>query len=407
MFLGKSVDPVLLGNLEARLMLAGARFQSFQFGESGTSLGSIGRAVFDDQLFYQIWAFQHYATSRGLGGNTPEIVQKLRFGHDLVDAGAIVNAFAGELDDRAWLDRARGTNVMADSRCHRTKGTATIIPVGFNDSDRHLLSHLDNESPKSHDLFRREGEFRRWFRADHTIGVEPRIMDPHVNQSLEPLFADQIDVGFAHTGGNANDQSIVDAILYTGERLVEHVLGTATFIADDVGPLDTDQRCGVTHASQSFGYLVGDQLAIGKDLEVAIGMLPEHFKQIWMHERFTTENPEVAVPMLLGIQDQSVEILLADHLSRRCHIDPATLASQLATVDDGDEQEGRKVDPLFESFLVFLHRSHSLVPKVVGELPKKSLVNFVEHAICELSDHETILGVSGLREPDRDYVMGF
>jgi hypothetical protein len=24
-----------------------------------------------------------------------------------------------------------------------------------------------------------------------------------------------------------------------------------------------------------------------------------------------------------------------------------------------------------------------------------------------LSDHETILGVSGLREPDRDYVRGF
>jgi hypothetical protein len=106
-----------------------------------------------------------------------------------------------------------------------------------------------------------------------------------------------------------------------------------------------------------------------------------------MHERLTTEDPKVAVAMLFGIIDDSVEILFADHLTRRSHIDPATLTSQLARIDDGDEQKRRKVNPLLETLFVLLYRPHPLESEVIGELPKQPFVHGSEHASCEFCDH--------------------
>jgi hypothetical protein len=123
----------------------------------------------------------------------------------------------------------------------------------------------------------------------------------------------------------------------------------------------------------------------------------EYLEQVGVHERFTAEDSKVAVAVFLRVVDESVQILFADHLSRGSDVHPTTLAAKLAAVDDRDEQKGRKVDPLFEAFFVFLNRSHAFEAEIVSELPEKSLIDFVEHAVGESSDHRTMLRWAVLR----------
>ena len=57
---------------------------------------------------------------------------------------------------------------------------------------------------------------------------------------------------------------------------------------------------GVTLPScrNSFGHLVGDELAVGEDLEVAIGMRGQDVEQVRVHERLAAEDAEEAVAHL-------------------------------------------------------------------------------------------------------------
>jgi hypothetical protein len=101
-----------------------------------------------------------------------------------------------------------------------------------------------------------------------------------------------------------------------------------------------------------------------------------------MHEGFATEDTEVAVAVCFGVSDQSVQVIFADHLSRRSDIDPAALASELAAIDDGDEQEWWEVDSLLESLFELLDGTHSFVSEVVSELPKESFIDRCDHPVC-------------------------
>ena len=127
---------------------------------------------------------------------------------------------------------------------------------------------------------------------------------------------------------------MLDRRLQTLQRFLIDILGSATSIADDFGSLDADQWCGIPSLAQPSSNLVIDQLSVGEDLEVAIRMLIEYVEQMRVHERLATEDPKVAIAMLFGVIDDSVEILFADHLSRRGHVNPTTLAAQLARIDD-------------------------------------------------------------------------
>jgi len=127
---------------------------------------------------------------------------------------------------------------------------------------------------------------------------------------------------------------MLDRRLQTLQCLFINILGPPTSIADDLGSLDADQGRGIASLAKSTGDFVIDQLAVGEYLEVAIRMLLEHVEQVRMHKRFATKDPKVAIPMLFRIIDDSIQILFADHLSRRGHVNPTTLAAQLARIDD-------------------------------------------------------------------------
>ena len=77
---------------------------------------------------------------------------------------------------------------------------------------------------------------------------------------------------------------------------VEHVLVAAALVAHGAGAFDADQRRGVAELPQRARDLLGDELAVGEDLEIAVRMLREEVEQLRVHERLAAEDAEEAFP---------------------------------------------------------------------------------------------------------------
>ena len=104
------------------------------------------------------------------------------------------------------------------------------------------------------------------------------------------------------------------AVLQPCKRFVEHVEPSTAHIADALGSFETDERSDVTEPAQLAGDGVCNELAVRKDLEVAIGMVTEELQQLGMKERLTAEDAEVAVSVLLRVADDAVQILQGEPL---------------------------------------------------------------------------------------------
>jgi hypothetical protein len=168
-------------------------------------------------------------------------------------------------------------------------------------------------------------------------------VDAHRDQPSQPRFGDELDVGLTDARGDADQQPVAAACLQTVERFGQDLGASATFVADDLGAFDAEERRDVAETRELARDLVGNQLAVREDLEVAVGMCREQIEQLRMEEGLTTQNAKVGVPVRLGVVDDPVQ-LLERHLLRGCrHIHPAPLAAQLTARDDRDEEERREV----------------------------------------------------------------
>src|ERR1043166_8330976 len=151
--------------------------------------------------------------------------------------------------------------------------------------------------------------------------MKPNVVDTHLNQPPQPALADQIvDVCLAHTGGDSQNQPVTPAVLKASQRLAENAQTPPPLVADDLRAFDTDERRDVADPPQVPSDLIGDQLAVGENLEVAIGVRGEDFQQLWMQERLASQNAEVAVAMPLGIIQDAVHVLERDAFSRRVNV---------------------------------------------------------------------------------------
>src|SRR5205823_10218002 len=119
-------------------------------------------------------------------------------------------------------------------------------------------------------LLRPQRQVRRRFGPHHAIGVEPGVVHAHFDQFVQPRFADQIDVRLTDAGGDADDQLVPPARLQSRQGFAEYVEPPAALVADHFLPLDADQGRRVADLAQAGGDLVGDQLPVGEDLEVAV-----------------------------------------------------------------------------------------------------------------------------------------
>src|SRR5205823_10954443 len=101
--------------------------------------------------------------------------------------------------------------------------------------------------------------------------------------------------------------------------------------------------------AQLFRLGVGDELAVGEDLEVTVGVFGEHLDQVRVHEGLAADNAEEDVAHRPGLAHQLVERGRLNDLLFGGDIDPATLAAQIAAVDDRHIKEGGEVFSSFQT----------------------------------------------------------
>ena len=69
------------------------------------------------------------------------------------------------------------------------------------------------------------------------------------------------------------------------------------------------------------------------------------------------------------------------------NVDPATLAAEIAAVDDRDVQIRRKELAAFQPRLVFLYRTETFEAHIPEQLPQQTLVGFEQHSFGKSQVH--------------------
>ena len=111
------------------------------------------------------------------------------------------------------------------------------------------------------------------------------------------------------------------------ERLGQHLHPAAALVADDLRALDADERRDVAEPRQLARDLVGDELAVREDLEVAVGMRREQIEQLRMQERLAAEDAEVGVAVRLRVADDAVQLVERQLLRRARRRPPSSPGS--------------------------------------------------------------------------------
>ena len=301
---------------------------------------------------------------------------------------AVADGLGRELDDRAGLDVPAGADVMADAGRHRAERLALIVPVRVDDGDRQPRPHLHDEAADGEHLLGPQRQLRVRLRADHAVGVEPDVVDAHLDQPAQPGFGHELDVGLADARGDADEQPVAAAGLEARSVLVSTCSPAAALVADDLGAFDADERRDVAEPRELARDLVGDELPVGEDLEVAVGMRGEEIEQLRMQERLAAEDAEVGVAVRLGVADDAVQLVERELLRGRRHVHPAALAAQLTAGDDRDEEERREVLAAPPPPLVELDRAHALDAEVVDELRHHLRLGLGQHALGQREQHD-------------------
>jgi hypothetical protein len=213
-------------------------------------------------------------------------------------------------------------------------------------------------------------------------------MNPFFDELAEPRFREEfLDVGLADAGRHAGEKSSSERRFQAAEGAFEHVNVPASLVADQFVALDGDERGGVAEFSEASRDFVRDALSVREDLEIAIGMVGEDIEKPRVEERLAAQNAKEAVAFTLGVRDEAIHVIGGNLVRIRCNVHPATLAAEVAAIQDGDVEEGRKV-------LAFLHASfesfdadNALDPKVPQELSDAAGRGGAEDAECEFCEH--------------------
>ena len=85
----------------------------------------------------------------------------------------------------------------------------------------------------------------------------------------------------------------------------------------------------------------------------------EEIEEPRMEERLAPEKAEERVPVRFRVGDDPVKFLRRHHRPRRLDVDPASLAAEVAGIDDREVEERREDDPAALSRLEALHGEHA------------------------------------------------
>ena len=261
-----------------------------------------------------------------------------------------MDRFFGQLDNRTWLNMPAGSDMVRESSYGRAQRFTLSVVVSIDHYDRLLDTRVHDKLTNAAKLFGIQRKFRRALRANHAVDVEPAVHDPHLHQSIHPSILQQvIDIGFADAGADTCHHLVVQTILKAFHRLTEDIIATTALIADDLRPFDTDQWGYVPQLPQSFCDFVGDEVAVGENLEVRVRMSRQNVEQFFMHEGLATQDTKEGVPHLLGFGQRFIHGCEVDFGLLACNVNPTALATKIASVDNGDVQKRREELPAFQS----------------------------------------------------------
>ncbi len=156
------------------------------------------------------------------------------------------------------------------------------VVIGIDDDDRLLRPHLDDELARPPGLFGRQAQIRVRVRAHRPIDVEPGVHHAHFDEPVDPLIGQQVvDVGSAQAGADAREELVVQAVLRCLASSSPSTPARPRRSSLTISVPST-LMSGVTLPSlpQSLGLFVGDEVAVGEDLEVAVRVRFEHVEQL-------------------------------------------------------------------------------------------------------------------------------
>ncbi len=101
------------------------------------------------------------------------------------------------------------------------------------------------------------------------------------------------------------DQLVAAAVLQPGQRLLVDSWAAAPLVADRLAAFDADQRRRVAERAQAPGGVSSvEEVAVGEEQEVAVGMGREDVEQPRVQERLAAQDAEEAVAVLLRFEDR-------------------------------------------------------------------------------------------------------
>ena len=115
------------------------------------------------------------------------------------------------------------------------KRIARIVMIGIDHDDRFGRPRVHDELADATLLVAGKRQLRIGLRSDRAIDVEPAIHHAHLDQPIDPRVIDQvIDVRFADTRANTDQQLVAQRRFQALHGLVQHAVATAPRIADDL-----------------------------------------------------------------------------------------------------------------------------------------------------------------------------
>ena len=195
----------------------------------------------------------------------------------------------------------------------------------------HFRAHLDDKAAHIHELLGSQCERRVHLRPHRAVGVEPDVVDAARNQFAQPGFGAKFgDIRLADTRGDAGEDALLQTGVETAHRAVKNVLLSPAFIAHHLPALDADEGRGIADLAQSLRHFVRDELPIGEDLKIGVGMPGEQVEQIRVHEGLAAKDSEEGVSVRLRVANRAIERFEIDLHAVGLHIHPATLAAEIA-----------------------------------------------------------------------------
>ena len=239
---------------------------------------------------------------------------------------------------------------------------------------------------------------------DRAVGMIPSVVHPEIDQLPQPaLREEQVDVALADARGDTGHDLFIQAVPETAHGPFVNVLVAPSLIRNRRIPLDADQGGGITNLTEHLRFLRGDELPIGEDLKKAVRMLRQEVEDVRVQKGFTPQDTKEAVSVLPSIIDDAVQAIEIDLDLRFVDVHPATLAPQVAAIEDRDVKERREVNalphPTFEEF----HGGDAFEPEVPSELAQNLRIDAREHPSGEFSQHDDVKGKRGGRGPGPGY----